>query len=372
MRTVDDLRRVFDEDALDAPGTDGIVDSVYVAAARIRRRRRVATAAAVIALVGIATAVPRLITGPRVDPPAPPAATAPGKRAMGQLTVSLAEGSNVKAYPGLDGTVQTMVLDTPRCCTEVRVYDPGTFSGTGLTTGTPVEVNGHQAWYAVLTMHSPGVSPRADDYTLRLPTVGWLDASGAWVTVYHFDQPGQQAPADVKTRLVEAADMVRIGPPKPVVVPFHFRSLPDRLRVTYADLRYLAEPRTTDPYLEIGLGGSGEPVTAITGWPQPSVVPPLQVTAKTLQQAKKNNDPLADPNLTVGGFPAWYFEGPQPPSEFPFLLAGQSLMNVKAGTCYVQVRVEDHTSITKSELTHMFDGATFDDCADSGTWKGTI
>jgi hypothetical protein len=70
----------------------------------------------------------------------------------------------------------------------------------------------------------------------------------------------------------------------------------------------------------------------------------------------------------VAGLPTWYDEGPQPATTAPL----SSLLRVKAGECYIEVRVRDRSVITRSELFAMFEGATFDDCTDSSTGTGSI
>ena len=365
MNTLDSLLEIFEQDAGRAPAPLGVAEAAEAGAGRIRRRRRVLAVAGAAVLVAAAAAVVPLAT--RHDAIEPLPATPAPYRKAGQVTVSLAPGTKFVGVPGVDGSRQSMVLVTGSCCDEVRVYDPGTYDATTLKRGEPVVVAGHPAHYAIVAPPAP------DRISWPVPTVGWQDVSGAWVTVFHSAGNQKPAPAGVREKVLGLAAKVRLGKPREISVPFHLPAVPRDLPVTYVmasapGLKYFDHIPHGDgrlAYAKVGFGGDGRPTGATEAFPPPASVS-LMITSWTKGMTFLTDYPKGKPTTTVDGHDVWYYQGPR------HMPAPAASLVVRAGTCYVEFLVRDRTKITKADLIAMLAGATFDDCGQPATWKGPM
>jgi len=365
VNTLDNLLEVFEQDAGRAPTPHGVAEAAAAGAGRIRRRRRVIAVAGAAILVAAAAVVVPLATHHDATGPLP-ARPAP-YRNPGQVTVSLAPGTKFVGVPSADGSRQSMVLVTGSCCDEVRVYDPGTYDAAALVKGEPVVVAGHPAHYAVVAPPAP------DRVTRPVPTVGWQDVSGAWVTVFHSTNSPKPAPAGVREKVLGLAAKVRLGKPREISVPFHLPAVPRDLPVTYVmasapGLKYFDHIPTGDgalAYAKVGFGGDGRPTGATAAFPPPASVS-LMITSWTKGMTILGGYPKGKPTTTVDGHNIWYYDGPR------HLPAPASSLVVQAGTCYVEFLAQDRTKFTKADLIAMLAGATFDDCGQPSTWKGPM
>ncbi|WP_213000310.1 hypothetical protein [Winogradskya consettensis] len=297
------------------------------------RRRFWITVVAGLALIGVvfSAAVVRV----RADA-APPASSSTHPRGPGQLTVRAAADSPYTWNRGTTGSLQWMQPDgQAACCAEVRVYDPGTYDSQALESGERITVAGHQAYSA--TTDVKNLSGAADRVS-KMPTVGWQDKSGEWVTVVNIDSVSARKNPGTDL-LTGIAKYVEIGAPADVEVPMHFPAVPGALPLKYVNVG--------DGTATLGFGGDA----TRTPWP-------LQVQASAKGSPDMAPSLRGAPNTTVAGRPAYYFEK----SGSMRVPAGGSGLAVEIDTCAVQVTVADRTEITRDDLEKMFEGATFDRC----------
>lgn len=373
MTTIDDLRRSMEERAGRASEGTGMPERALAGAQRIRRRRRVAATAAVACLVVVAgTVVPSVVSRLGTDGSAP--TSVPPYRGPGQLTVRPAPDSTYRWSRGTDGTLQYMrpwAEDTGGCCADVLVYDPGTYDSRALERGERITVAGHPAFWGptrvgTIPASVPSAGPRGASAApppngRDVPTVGWQDPSGAWVTVVALRERGPSG--DARTVLTEVAADVQLGAPQDVLVPMHFPTIPGDLPITAADVD--VEPTTDAPRLaHLGFGGDREPsMNMMPPWHLNSDAP-LQIRAWTADKAPWTELIDGPVNTTVAGRPARYHEQ----SDSVRVAPGGSALLVEIGSCGIQINVRDRNAITRADLEAMFVGATFDDCATTKTW----
>ncbi|WP_306205656.1 hypothetical protein [Actinoplanes sp. RD1] len=362
MTTTDDLRRTLDRGAATASDGTGMTGRIHAGAQRIRRRRRVTAAAVSACLVAVAVvAVTRL----QAEPPPPPAA--PAYRKPGQLTVRPAAGSTSVWRRGSDGTMQWM-LPSPdgrrNGFAVVRVYDPGTYDSSALERGEKITVGGHPAFWGTTTIESfsPDVPP-------GVLTVGWQDASGAWVTVVNGDI-GREDEATTRERLVRTAEEVRLGTPEEAGVPVHFSRIPGDLPLTFSDVS------TVDAYAKLGFGAGGATPAVNIGFIRgPREGTPLRIEVWQVGSVNWTEATTDRPghagefDTTVAGHPAHYYET----DSGPYIVRpGASVLTVALGTCGLVVSVKDKTAITRADLETMVAGATVDDCTSPGSWTKPV
>ncbi|GAA2490690.1 hypothetical protein [Winogradskya humida] len=366
MTTTDDLLRSIEELAGTASDGAGMTERVQAGARRVRRRRRIGAAAAVACLVLIGALVPAAVVRLRADDPLPASSTP--TRAPGQLTVRGAAGSPYTWNRGTDGALQWM---TPFRKggdegAEVRVYDPGTYDARKLKKGERVTVGDHQAYWgtASVDVHLSGGGNWAGtkEGVHLVPTIGWQDESGVWVTVIDAE-PSQPRHQPVKDLLLDVATYVEIGPAEDILVPVHFRTIPGNRKITFADVDEL--PNTSGTYqADLGFGGDRTPTVDLYRPSYMSIDTPLQIKVMTLGAGW--NEMTYDPvNTTIAGRPARYFEGEAQSVMVP---KGGSSLLVEVGTCGILVQVSDRKAIPRSALDTMFKGATFDRCDSLTTW----
>ncbi|WP_306204947.1 hypothetical protein [Actinoplanes sp. RD1] len=402
MTGIDEVVRTIEIRAAQASDGAGLTERVLAGAARVRRRRQwAAVAAAATVVLGAAAAFPvtarlradhappttpqpvTVSTPPSREPvptpsaPTPSVATsfvptpAPGHyRDLGQLTVAPAGGSAYTWRRGTSGALQWMVPFTTSskgdtcCAAMVRVYDPGMYDARDLRRGEQVRVAGHAAWFGTTTVTAPTEPPeiRSDSVgDFEVPTLGWQDKSGAWVTVIN----GQDAPEQFRTKggalraemFAIAAD-VRLTAPEDPLVPMHFRKIPGDLPMSfsYADDREFQDGQQAT----LGFGGdTGVPQLYLGGSSTTGARAPLEISAWTATTTPWTElRDQATPAGKVAGHPAWVAEGPD----------GESILLVEAGTCGIEVKAPDPDDIALADRKAMFSGATFDRCDSTATW----
>jgi hypothetical protein len=361
MATLDELRRTLAENAQTAPPRAGLLDEVEAGVSRIRRRRRVAATLTAAALVLVAAvAVPVVVR--RSATPAVPASTQ--SRGDTDVTLSMRPGSayalKVKGGgTGINGSAQFLYVrysaNVSGCCA-VRVWDPGSYDAKALQKANQITVNGHRAWAGLIPV--TGRQQMPDVVKLTLPVVGWREPTGAWVTVW-----GEQNDKLEYVRNV-AAD-VRVGPPHPATVPFHF-TVPHQLRVSY-----VAPPTGANHGGAVALwqfGGTREPTIDLTfGTFGPYLPGPLTVTAfKAKGPWSDYTNANTPPTETIAGHKVWYYEGTAPKIN---VRPPGSVMLVEIGDCGLQIETSDKTRITKADLTALVGTLRVDDCGKPATWR---
>jgi hypothetical protein len=368
MTGIDEIVNTIEVRAAGASDGAGMTERVQAAAARIRRRRRVTAVVATAAVVVAAAAAIPVTARLRADPGLP---AATHYRDPGQLTAAAAEGSAYSWRVGVNGSLQWMSPSqggsrgSTCCAATVRVYDPGSYDATELKNGDEVEVGGHRAWYGTTHITAPTEPPEIDyDGTadFEVATLGWQDASGAWVTVVN----GQDAPPqflvkgrELRDQMFAIAADVRLTAPRDTLVPMHFPAIPGNLPVSfaYADTRdYDSGQQAT-----LGFGGStGVPLLYLGGSSTTGADAPLEISAwtTTLTPWTELMNNRGYQATTIAGHPARYRAGKD----------GGSLLLVDTGSCGIEVKVAQTRRITLDDLNAMFTGATFDRCDSTATW----
>jgi hypothetical protein len=374
MTDLDDVVHTIELSAARASDGAGMIERVQASAARIRRRRRMTAVAASAAVVLVAAAAIPVVTHLRATP-AQPAVT--HYRDADQLTVKPAEGSAFSWRAGSYGALQWMApyrtsAQGDTCCAAmVLVYDPGAYDPAELRKGEKVTAGGHEAWFGTTRITSFTEPPEiASDSTadVEVPTLGWQDGSGAWVTVVN----GEDGPPHLLTKgdklrrqMYAIAADVRLTPPRDILVPMHFPAIPGNLPISFAYADVREDDGTTDyktgPQAAVGFGGTtGVPSIYLGGASTSGSDAPLEIVARTAGQAPWTDllTNTIERELTAGGHPARYTRTPW---------AGGQLL-VEIGTCGIEVRTKDPDRFTAEQLAAMFDGATFDACDSTATW----
>jgi hypothetical protein len=376
MTTLDDLRQALDDRAGTASDGAGIVEQARAGAERIRKRRARGLAAAVCLAAVAAAVIPAVVARRHADGPPPAAVT--HYRGPGRLTVTLAADSKFGFARSSIGPVQLLSpfrkTDKYRltCCAQVRVYDPGRYDARELQRGRRITVNGHPAFQGNTSFPIPGSAggnpsggPGAQPRSQQALTIGWEDASGAWVTVI-----GRGAtpitPPD-PAAMLDVAAAVRLTAPQKVLVPMHFPVIPGNLPITYTEVD--EHDAVNGPQkAALGFGGNPRPIEP-PDFPVHDVSTPLTITSWTANGSAPWIELLYGPvNTTVEGRPARYYERTEQDGGSVIVPPNGSVMLVEIGSCGIQVVVQDRTKITRADLDAMFTNATFDKCDSTKTW----
>ncbi|MEV6343145.1 hypothetical protein [Actinoplanes sp. NPDC051851] len=370
MRTLDDLRRSLDEHAGSAPDGFGMVERARTGAGRIRRRRRILQgAAAVVAVLATAVAVPVAL---RERASAPIAPAAKPYRTAEQYSLTLAADSAfVVPWHTLDRTRQILsvanaaavVADRPEevggnTGAQVVAFDPGVFDPADLRAGEAVTVSGQRAWYAAaLPFDYATVLPMVDTTPIRMnvPAVGWEGASGVWIVVY---RPQRSTPAaSTRAELLEVARDVRLRDTLETVrSPFHLGWLPSGLTADALELHDLAQLAGKSVSVAFG---DGTDARALSVMAQPAAGDRDWETIRP---------ELGEPEK-VAGYDVWYQT-----EKASGLVPGEggSVTSVVAGTCHLSISVEDRNRITEADVHRLLTGLTLGKCADVSTWRALL
>lgn len=376
MITVDDLRRSLDDRAATASDGAGMAERARLGAQRIKRRRAIGAVVAVCLLAVAVTFVPAALSRRHGPPPA----SIPFYRAPGQMTLSGAPDPEFTWSTGTEGTTQFMTAlsttkqDFNECCAEVRVHDPGTYDSHQLRAGQPITVAGHSGFRAMTRAVQSNAAPDGPSgapvighpvYRQAL-TVGWQDASGAWVTVLDSGYlTGDRVPPDRVPLLLHVAADVRLTPPQDVLVPVHFSHPPGGRTVTFVQTSDVA---SNHPSVSMGLGATSATALPLSRPSARDMDQPLQIRAGNAADWNWSGPTYGAVNTTVAGHPARYYEYADNEGSVS-LNPGSSILLMVAGTCGVQVDVRDSQVITRADLEKMFTGATFDRCDGTKTWR---
>lgn len=354
MNTLEDLHRIFDEDASAAPHPFGVVAAAEQGATRIRRRRRVAAAAGAAVLVAVvAVAVPVVTQRHRADGPLP--ATTPVERAPGEITLGVDPASgyavtnqdNDENVERISFRKPTDRPDTSHYLASAIAYDPGAgFDPTRLRRGERTAVSGHEAWYVSDYPFGGYFMNKRSSLVMRV--LGWRDPTGTWVLVY---QQADKEPG--RARLLQAAQAVRIGAMHEMTVPVSLGPLPAGL-----PMNTISSDRTR---IEVTLGGEPAPLDAAyaTG------VPPG--TGVVIDARPDTPIPTGATRVAaVAGHDAWFTK-----STIGTALGGGMLW-VQVRACIVAFSLWDPTKATVQQLREIAAAATYADCKDPATWGPAV
>ena len=378
MRDLELLLRTLEDQAGAAPDGTGFVEAARTRAARIRTRRRVFAAAAMVTLAVGAAIVPDAIS--RLLPTGSPPATSPTPRGPFQLTVDVAANSGYRAVAyGVVGSRQHFTLmrssaDSREWGTRVVVHDPGTFDATPFQRGEKVTVRGHPAYYlpdllvgVVVGTVLPPIEPTRRE-EMRRPAIGWPEPSGAWVIVY-LDMPttsvsGAAVPgASEKAQLLRVADIVRIGTPRDLQAPFRLGYIPPGLAGRAA--RVLDYRPGDGLTVSVDLGPHPSAIDMYAGAEGQSDQP-LRVYMRPL--GTFDDDvirTLGPPEARIAGYDTWYNTEGTPGWQ---VAPGTGHVMAIVGRCWLEVSSSDVTQIPYEELKRVVEGARFADCTQPGTW----
>jgi hypothetical protein len=362
MNTLEDLHRIFDEDASAAPHPFGVVAAAEQGATRIRRRRRVAAAAGAAVLVAVvAVAVPVVTQRHRADGPAP--ATTPVERAPGEITlgVDLASGYAVTSQDN-DENLQRIIFRNPTdkssgFLASATAYDPSAgFDPTRLRRGERTTVSGHGAWY--VSDYPFGGYVFGKRTQLVVQALGWQDPSGTWVLVYEQPNVVPRASGDPgRARLLQDAQAVRIGPILPMTAPVSLGPLPAGL-----PMNSVRSDRRTQAV--VMLGGKPSPLDAVY------VVGPPSGTAVMIEERPDGPNAQIPDSATrvapIAGHNAWFTKATSGTA-----LGGGSLW-VRARGCTITFSAWDRAQASARQLREIAAAATYADCTDPATWGPAV
>ncbi|GAA0931749.1 hypothetical protein [Virgisporangium aurantiacum] len=376
MNDLELLRRTLVDQAGAAPDGSGFVEAARAGAARIRTRRRVLAAGAVVTLAVGAAIVPGAIS--RLLPTGLSPVTSATPRGPFQLTVDVAANSGYRKLKyGTLGTRQHLSLrasgNSNEWGSEVVVHDPGTFDGAPFQSGEKVTVRGHRAYYVtdllVGVSIGGGMAPIDPDHPedIRKPAIGWPDPSGAWVIVY-LDKPtgGIGLPQrDDKADLLRVAGALRIGNPRDMRASFHLGYLPPAVAGQPASVtsnnfagddtsgvvvKVGVQPSKIDMYM-LGNGDWGELLRVDMGPIGDLSNPSIQV--------------LGPPEVRIAGYEGWYNTDPTPGWQ---VTPNTGHLMLNDGRCSLNVSSSDLAKIPYEELKRVVEGAQFADCMQPSTW----
>jgi len=364
MNTLEDLRRIFDEDASAAPDPVGVVAAAELGATRIRRRRRAVLATSVAVLVAaVSVAVPMVTRRHRVDGPMP-AATAGVERGPQQVTLGV-DGSSGYAVTSQDSdeNMQRILFEktaeSPRYTAGAVAYDPNAgFDPTPLRSGERIMVSGHEAWY--VGNYSFATYLLTNRTRLDIAAVGWQDPTGTWVLVFGY--PSFFTPSDSeqpgRARLVQDAQAVRVEAMHEMTTPISLGPLP-------AGLPPLSEA-FTDRHTEatVLLGGSPAPLDA-------AMAPgPKKGTAVMIEARPDGPDAKVPAKAArvaaVAGYPAWFTKATSGTA------LGNGSLWVRARGCTITFSAWDRNLATAKQLREIAAATTYADCAHPATWGPVI
>jgi hypothetical protein len=364
MNTLEDLRRIFDEDASVAPDPFGVVAAAERGATRIRRRRRVGVATGVAVLVTVvAVAVPVVTQRHRADGPTP--ANVQIERGPHQVTLGV-DGSSGYAVTSQDTYVNLQRIGF-RNATESKsyrataiAYDPSAgFDPTLLRRGERIKVSGHEAWY-VGNYPFGGYMMQARRTPLVIPAVGWQDPTGTWVLVYeipNFLYRGDPEDPD-RARLLQDAQAVRIEAMHEMTAPISLGPLPagiPPMSTASSDRRTMAT---------VLLGGQPSPLDAAWAWG------PTQGTAVMIEARPDGPNAKVPDKATrvasVAGYPAWFTKATSGTA------LGNGSLWVRARGCTITFSAWDRDLASAKQLREIASAASYPDCADPATWGPVV
>lgn len=346
MRTLDDLRRSFEQHADLAGDPRGLVQAARESAVRIRRRRRMARAGVSAAVVAVlAVTVPVVVHRNLAErpvpaaPPSPAPPVSPADRRFGQVTIDLdpAVGYHVEDVQ-IGTTRQEMTAASARPLTaedidpgvRVVVYDPGTHKPVSLPGTEPMTIAGRAAWFQPeYPIGGLGGFPPSD---ARGAAVGWADPSGAQVVIFRLPERVIR-----KAMLLEVAQGLRIGPPRDVTLPFQLGWVPAGLAITEITVR----PNREGSIVTLRRGDVG-----VNLWALPTY------------RTTRGHDGPEFTALTVAGRPAVAYEDDK----------RRSITIPEFGTCGLMIETIDQKQTRKAELIRVLETLTVADCENKATW----
>jgi hypothetical protein len=382
VRSVDDIRRVLlDHESL-APDGIGLVEAARAGAVRVRRRRRLTVAAAVVvALVAPVAFVAVLRNTGTVESAVTPAQ--PPYRGTLQLSAGVDPDSGysvLEYWVNRDRQQFTLRPRTGIADVTVVVHNPATFDSAPVRRGEPVTVAGRAAHYVTdlalgeraCWANSNGVhsDPNLADKrgncrvsgepggTVRMPAIGWVEPSGAWVVVYISARA-------TRVDLLAAAAAVRIGPPRDLRAPYRLGYLPAGLAGVYATSNDTG-PRSPDSTLAFD-PDPAKPVAGpdnATGW-QPAVETALTIRATVRMPYTDEKAAELGAPTKIAGLDTYYTDRNVGTWRIE---TGTAVLVVVTGTCQYHFAVRDKDRLPYADLVRMVENATFVNCADPSTW----
>jgi len=359
MNTLEDLRRIFDEDASAAPDPVGVVAAAEQGATQIRRRRRAAVATGVAVLVAaVAVAVPVAVQRHRADGPMP--ATVGVEREQHQVTLGVDGPSgyavtNQDSYENLQRILFRNATESRRLIASAIAYDPSAgFDPTLLRRGERTTVSGHEAWYV-------------SDYPLNgytfgqrtpmvIPALGWQDPTGTWVLVYELPNvvhPGDPEESE-RARIQQDAQAVRIEAMHEMTAPISLGPLPAGI----PPMSTASSDRRTKA--TVMLGGKPAPLDAV--W----VVGPTQGTAVMIEAEPDGpNTQIPDKAARVApvaGYPAWFTKATSGTA------LGNGSLWVRARGCTITFSAWDRDLASAKQLREIAAATKYADCDNPATW----
>ncbi|GIJ50088.1 hypothetical protein Val02_69740 [Virgisporangium aliadipatigenens] len=337
----DNLSQLMTEFADDlAPSPEGMLEQARRGARRVRRRRRI-TAVVVAVLLAAVVVVPLRFLGggasrtPYVTPSPSPSAFSWSRGPL-ELNVELAPREYL-----IIGRAQSYRYGRGY----LTVVDPGAFDPTPLLGGEPVTLGNRTGYY---------LSDPPTDSGPRL--VALRDPSGAWLLV---------SGEDLRDGLLNAAAQVRLGPPRPLAMPFRLGYRPPGIDVGTARVDLGGAPGWAQTNL--GFGGSATaPIPSMFDWGREGSQ--LIVNVSSLPAPLEEMLP-DEPNTTVAGRPAWWYE--RPVGRVNVGPKG-ALLAVRFPTCLFTVTVLDRARFPRAELERIVAGADVRDCRDRSTWVAPL
>jgi hypothetical protein len=284
MRTEDDLRQALLDLEPANPHIPDLLDRVEAAAAR-RRRRRATTAAlaTVVAVGGVGAVTPLALR--HADRASDPTATASTPRPSGTTPAPtvpppttpngwlrfVASSDPVSGYvvswyavvPGGQTAVVDERADSPKDLGDIRVYAAGRYDPAAASAGVPLQVRGHQGYFA--TLIDPDTTDKAGGNGHAKPAVVWEYAPDSWAVVQ-----GDWTPAAARTEELRIANAVRFDRPQRFAVPYRAGFVPAGLVVGGGDIT----PQPGGWYSTVLFTTAGtELATTVTA----SINPPLSI-----------------------------------------------------------------------------------------------
>ncbi|GAA0951456.1 hypothetical protein [Virgisporangium aurantiacum] len=383
MRSVDDIRRVLLDHESFAPDGTGLVEAARAGAVRVRRRRRLTVAAAVVVALVVPVAVVAALRGTGTAQSAVTPASPPYRSTL-QVSVGVDPNSGysvLKYWVNRDRQQFTLRPRVGIRDATVLVHNPATFDSAPVRRGQPVTVAGHAARYVpdldlgttACWASTPGgvntdPARKGREGTcsvrnetggpVRMPAIGWVEPSGAWVVVFVSETAGW-------FELLAAASAVRVSPPRGLRLPYHLGHLPAGLSGVYVAAIDSGPwmPDSTlalDPDPAIPVAGEDN----ATGW-IPAVDTALTIRAIVRQPYVDEKAAQLVGPTKIAGLDTYFTDRNVGEWRLRF---GSSVLVVVSGGCQYHFTVRDKDLIPYAELARMVENATFADCADPATW----